>query len=481
MSKEKLYGLRDQISKFLYDPTPEQSAQRDKLWDEGRFDESKYQTKYMEEQLEYVEKQIEAVEAAEPSLGERIVTNTLLNLPWGRGERFPGLGSLLGWTKEELLGLTEEKEREVIEAGQKERLTEIELELKRLGDIEGMEEDYFKLPYFTTHPESIEYGKNIRRAEGLDRELVENALNQEKKGIMSLLGMTPTEEEIEGIMSMVPEKIENLPAGYKPPTQEEEYQLSHHPIVSEEFAQRNPTVVHSPYDRSEVDKKLYPSRLFTLKLDEAELQKLSPEDAKEAEKLLKRNLKRQKPLGVYSTEEAEAWNDYERSYDRYFDALKYAPEDQFRGTAGEVARIRRNLEKGTRTLSTEESSGYWPDPSKETKPDIFNLTRIERVPPGKYPAEGWKGRLGGTLEIKDANPWYVDGKTGKLYTYRGEPRELVSFDTLKDEDLPLDVAAFYWEKIDEIMKKAQDYDKYKRGYQGGGLIMNYGDYGRSYK
>ncbi len=38
MSKEKLYGLRDQLSKFLYDPTPDQAAWRDKMWEEGRFD-----------------------------------------------------------------------------------------------------------------------------------------------------------------------------------------------------------------------------------------------------------------------------------------------------------------------------------------------------------------------------------------------------------------------------------------------------------
>ena len=28
MSKEKLYGLRDQLSKFLYDPTPKQMVER---------------------------------------------------------------------------------------------------------------------------------------------------------------------------------------------------------------------------------------------------------------------------------------------------------------------------------------------------------------------------------------------------------------------------------------------------------------------
>ena len=74
MSKEKLYALRSQLSKFLYDPTPEQSAQRDKMWNEGRFEEMFKETKQAEKHLEYVEKQIEAVEAAEPEIGEKIAT-----------------------------------------------------------------------------------------------------------------------------------------------------------------------------------------------------------------------------------------------------------------------------------------------------------------------------------------------------------------------------------------------------------------------
>jgi len=101
-TKADLYILRNQISKFLYDPTPEQSAQRDKMWDEGRFEESMETTKKMEAHLDYVEKQIEAIEAAEPEIGEKIATNVLLNLPWGRAAKGAGLGSLLGMAEEEI-------------------------------------------------------------------------------------------------------------------------------------------------------------------------------------------------------------------------------------------------------------------------------------------------------------------------------------------------------------------------------------------
>jgi hypothetical protein len=123
MSKEKLYGLRDQLSKFLYDPTPEQAAWRKKMWDEGRFDESMDITKQLEARLEEVEKQIEAVEAGEPELGEKMVTNFLLNLPLGKQLKGTGLGSLLG--------LAEEK----MGAAEAQRLKDIEREINQLNAI----------------------------------------------------------------------------------------------------------------------------------------------------------------------------------------------------------------------------------------------------------------------------------------------------------------------------------------------------------
>jgi hypothetical protein len=125
MSKEKLYGLRDQLGKFLYDPTPDQAAWRDKMWEEGRFDEILKTTKQVEEQFAYVEKQIEAVEAAEPSVGEKIVANTLLNLPLGKGLKGTGIGSLLGIAEEEL------------GAAETQRLKDIEQELHQLNAIKG--------------------------------------------------------------------------------------------------------------------------------------------------------------------------------------------------------------------------------------------------------------------------------------------------------------------------------------------------------
>ena len=156
MSKEKLYGLRDQLGKFLYDPTPDQAAWRGKLWEEGRFDEILKTTKQVEEQFDYVEKQIEAVEAAEPSIGEKLATNVLLNLPWGKGLKGTGIGSLLGIAEEEL------------GAAETQRLKDIEQKLNQLNSIYQQE------------------GRGMEEME---------ALKQEKEGLMSLLGDTPTTGE----------------------------------------------------------------------------------------------------------------------------------------------------------------------------------------------------------------------------------------------------------------------------------------------
>ena len=156
MSKEKLYGLRDQLSKFLYDPTPDQAAWRKKMWDEGRFDESMDITKQLEARLEEVEKQIEAVEAAEPELGEKMVTNFLLNLPLGKQLKGTGLGSLLGLAEEEM------------GAAEAQRLKDIEQKLNQLNSVYQQE------------------GRGMEEME---------VLKQEKEGLMSLLGDTPTTED----------------------------------------------------------------------------------------------------------------------------------------------------------------------------------------------------------------------------------------------------------------------------------------------
>jgi len=168
MSKEKLYALRDQLSKSLYDPTPEQSAQRDKMWKEGRFEEIFKDTKRKEEQLDYVEKQIEAVEAAEPEIGEKIATNILLNLPWGRAGKFPGLGSLLGIAEEE------------VGAAETQRLKDIEQELNKLNAIRQRD---------------LEGGRvSSGTISGIDAGI--EKLMGEKEGIMSMIGKTPTTGEV---------------------------------------------------------------------------------------------------------------------------------------------------------------------------------------------------------------------------------------------------------------------------------------------
>ena len=130
MDIKKLYALRKQLGHFLYDPTPEQTAWRDKMWNEGRFDEITTHTKQAEEQFEYVDKQIEAAEAAEPSVGQKIVSNTLLNLPWGKGAKGTGIGSLLGIAEEEM------------GAAETQRLKDIEQKIYQLNairqrDLEG--------------------------------------------------------------------------------------------------------------------------------------------------------------------------------------------------------------------------------------------------------------------------------------------------------------------------------------------------------
>ena len=176
MSKEKLYALRGQLSKFLYDPTPRQTAWRDKMWDEGRFDETIKETEKVEKYLEDVERRIEAVEAAEPSIGESLATNFLLNLPLGKQLKGTGLGSLLG--------LAEEK----MGAAEAQRLKDIERELNQLNSIYQQE------------------GRGMEEME---------ALKQEKEGLMSLLGDTPTTEDedlIAKIMVGVEKDLEELAA-----------------------------------------------------------------------------------------------------------------------------------------------------------------------------------------------------------------------------------------------------------------------------
>ena len=171
MSKEKLYGLRDQLSKYLYDPTPEQSAQRDKMWDEGRFEEIFKDTKRKEEQLEYIEKRIEAVEAAEPEIGEKIATNIILNLPWGRAGKGAGLGSLLGSAEEEM------------GAADAQRLKDIEQQLYQLNAERQQEANFMRPSSLKTLDDRIlnlqTEAKNINEA----------------AGIMPLIGDTPTTGE----------------------------------------------------------------------------------------------------------------------------------------------------------------------------------------------------------------------------------------------------------------------------------------------
>jgi hypothetical protein len=275
MSKEKLYGLRDQLSKFLYDPTPDQAAWRDKMWEEGRFDESIKITKQVETQLEEVETQIEAFEAAEPELGEKIVANTLLNLPLGKQLKGTGLGSLLGLAEEEL------------GAAETQRLKDIEQKLSQLNSVYQQE------------------GRGMEEME---------VLKQEKEGLMSLIGKTPTtgEDLVTGTDWLAAEGMNKPP--YLPGT--EPLEIDEKKFVSKAFAQRNPTVVQEVRGTSE---------WFGLKLDEAELQKLSAEDAETAKDVLKRQRrvdKRMPEVQMYGEKEKRAaYREIDAEYQPYLDIL----------------------------------------------------------------------------------------------------------------------------------------------------------------
>jgi len=362
MSKEKLYGLRDQLSKFLYDPTPDQAAWRKKMWDEGRFDESMDITKRVETQLEGVEKQIEAFEAAEPELGEKMVTNFLLNLPLGKQLKGTGLGSLLGIAEEEM------------GAAEAQRLKDIEQKLNQLNSIYQQE------------------GRGMEEME---------ALKQEKEGLMSLLGDTPTTGEdpiIEDIKKglydagrfwqagidedsslyealdqyknldskgqaqvkdmlredmferlgledaraderffsdsgafdaeLVDQHLNKELAGEYPKifekmgplTKEVKPYMTASPVsrkFDKAFAQRNPTIIREVRDTSE---------FFGIKLDEAELQKLSAKDAAIVKEVIKKEKRASKMIPeiqeyLGSTEKREVYRDIDAYYKPYLDIL----------------------------------------------------------------------------------------------------------------------------------------------------------------
>jgi len=175
MSKEKLYGLRDQLSKFLYDPTAKQMVERKKLFDEQRFGEILEQNKRVEKYLEEVEKQIEAVEAAEPSIGKKMVTNFLLNLPLGKQLKgIPGLGSLLGLAEEEM------------GAAETQRLKDIEQKLDKLQNWEGTAEEQVKTGLLT-----LEEGREATKKLYSDIETLEDEAYELKKLLSTRLSDEP--------------------------------------------------------------------------------------------------------------------------------------------------------------------------------------------------------------------------------------------------------------------------------------------------
>jgi len=365
MSKEKLYGLRDQLSKYLYDPTPEQSAQRDKMWDEGRFDESMDITKRVETQLEGVEEQIGAVEAAEPSIGEKMVTNFLLNLPLGKQLKGTGLGSLLGLAEEEM------------GAAEAQRLKDIEQKLNQLNSIYQQE------------------GRGMEEME---------ALKQEKEGLMSLIGDTPTTED--EALEAEKEAFHNKYFNKRPPPpgkfEKSAVKAKKGNIPGETSQLYRSSWIQTEYEPNEFDED-GPRRKFYGIVDLFDL-----------------------PAGGLEgvTREPD-WGD---QWDRLKDA---------RG----AARLREDRA----------------------------LVRIEKA-------------------ARDGNTDYIEEIRAEIVDFRGTWAESlfqINFEEKFDigsgreglaEDL-IDLANRAEHLLDEAVKRGEASIK---GYQGGGLVMNYGDYGRSY-
>ena len=348
MSKEKLYGLRDQLGKFLYDPTPDQAAWRDKLWEEGRFDEILKTTKRVEEQFAYVEKQIEAVEAAEPSIGEKLATNVLLNLPWGKGLRGTGIGSLLGIAEEEL------------GAAETQRLKDIEQELHQLNAIKGrdleggkvtsgtisgidaeietLEDEAYELKKLLSTrlsdepewmPEENQFEPSPREQAKWEAENLRQKQLDERANRFLNAEEAAQEEAYYKRIEGEPEGPPSPPSGPpSPPSggggadlpKEAKPHMISSPVsrkFDKAFAQRNPTIVREVRDTSE---------FFGIKLDEAELQKLSTEDAAIVKEVIKKEKRADKMIPeiqeyLGSTEKREVYRDIDADYKPYLDTV----------------------------------------------------------------------------------------------------------------------------------------------------------------
>jgi hypothetical protein len=524
MSKEKLYGLRDQLSKFLYDPTPEQAAWRKKMWDEGRFDESMDITKRVETQLEGVEKQIEAVEAAEPELGEKMVTNFLLNLPLGKQLKGTGLGSLLGLAEEEM-GAAEAQRLDDIkkEINQLNAIRQRDLEGGRVSsgtirkidaDIRALENegenilqilrtDEYEALSDDLHdevygPEEIEKGKGAKAAgqmlndprfadnreeyiktniellqknltgEGRKafstsqiKELEEQlaALQQgEKEGLMSLLGDTPTTEDKEvKKINMDPESISNITDWVE--SNQESWKKNNLLTAVDKYGLKNISKAHLQKNKL-VDKD--GNITFYRYLNIAEGKPLQVEE------------------GVKSLT-----TDLEH-------ATKMAKKQS--------VLQKQRLKKGVTLTKEEEKRLTTPfDLALSGKLESYTLTRPATILAYKVPLEKvegylpaiWKNLGGDALDgykrfvAEDRYANQIDDLIEEGFDYEDALDEVANSFVVTD-----DIDSFA-ETIFDESEALVDLTGIKptkvitpeaniKGYQGGGLIMNYGDYGRGY-
>jgi len=462
MSKEKLYGLRDQLSKFLYDPTPDQAAWRDKMWEEGRFDESIKITKQVETQLEGVEEQIGAVEAAEPSIGEKMVTNFLLNLPLGKQLKGTGLGSLLGLAEEEM------------GAAEAQRLKDIEQKLNQLNSVYQQE------------------GRGMEEME---------VLKQEKEGLMSLIGKTPTTGERQA----TPKYLYHVTFTENIPNIEEKGLEQFHTsnwIKGPEGERYNKDAGIFAFDhpqdaltwafKMEWANQDGDSDIAIVRLAMQEGEEVWGPDPSEDITLTRygkslrsgRNIKADKIIDVFNFKDFGKPGELNIS------------QEQWRSQIEEKLLAEPSMISKTPTTGEVKPGTLIPSIKQELKTDLdlkkdyaefFNpptpIKGVKNVDIKKNLADFKKGKISASEAWENMSPPYTTEEINKL-----EKDEFKSAFRLAEEKWQETKSEYHKEAMRQLGVRAYGKGYLKGdigwtdlGYQGGGLVMNYGDYGRSYK
>ena len=469
MSKEKLYGLRDQLGKFLYDPTPDQTAWRDKLWEEGRFDEILKTTKQVEEQFDYVEKQIEAFEAAEPSVGEKIVANTLLNLPLGKGLKGTGIGSLLGIAEEEL------------GAAETQRLKDIEQEIYELNAIRQRDLEGGKVTSGTIRKIDADIGALENEGAEL-KQLLSTPLSEEPEDrkrrlfeefIKDKTDLTFAEEEFlkaypefgsPSLRQLTPEQIlEEL--GAEEGTVYDEELLKNAEGLAKSMGISTEDLQNALQQREKEGLMSLIGKTPTTEEAERDLLGDSYETVKALENMSLRNFPEWKTWDRAKIEKHLAKSE---KLQRILEKEIAGPEPELSVVPTKKGGIRRfqwmaNKEGGQEYGNLEELR---PITKELFEKDIKHLTKFDtfeeyvKANPdllARYISQD-KGKIWKLLKVED-EAYFLEEKR-KKGTWR---IEVSSFDS------------------DEAIKQGTTVDSdLDKGYQGGGLVMNYGDYGRSY-